>query len=116
MRRLRRRLMLRPQGCRKIRQHSRLHFALWTLDFGLRTLDSGFRTLDSGPRTLDFGLRTPTACMKLEQRLAYSLGDKPPHFRFLMEFHFPLGRMDVDVHRCRRDFEEQAADRVAALH
>ena len=39
-----------------------------------------------------------------------------PHFKFAVEFHLALGRVDVHVHGGGINFEEQAADRITAFH
>ena len=54
--------------------------------------------------------------MECQQRFPNRLGDQLPDFRFAMKFHLALGRMNVYIHRRRINFQEQAADRVTALH
>ena len=56
------------------------------------------------------------AGVKLEQGFADRLRDQAPDLGFLMEFHFALGRMDVDVHRRRIDLQKKTTDRVASFH
>ncbi len=54
--------------------------------------------------------------MKTEQSFANGLGHQAAHLAFLVELHFALGGVDVDVHGGGIDFEEEAADRETALH
>src|SRR6266404_5678888 len=54
--------------------------------------------------------------MELHQRLSNRLRHQPPHLRFAMKLHFPLGGMNVDIHRRRINFQKKAADRVAPSH
>jgi hypothetical protein len=54
--------------------------------------------------------------VEAEQRLPDGICHKPPHFTFLMKFHFALGRMDVDIHCGRIDFQKEAADREPPFH
>lgn len=51
-----------------------------------------------------------------QQRLAHGLGHQPTHVAFVAEFHLALRGMNVHVHFAGIDFEEEAADREAALH
>ena len=50
-----------------------------------------------------------------QEGFANRLGQQLAHGPFAMEFHLALGRVDVDVHLRRIDFEKQAANRVAVL-
>ena len=54
--------------------------------------------------------------MKSQQRLADRLRNQAARLRFAMKFYFSLGRMDVDVHRSRINFQKQAKDWIAAFH
>ena len=54
--------------------------------------------------------------MKRQQRVAHGLGGEAADLKFPVKFHLALGRMDVHVHGGGIDFEEQAADGIAALH
>src|SRR5947207_4478759 len=54
--------------------------------------------------------------VKLEQRLANGLSDKPANVAFGSELHFSLGRMDVDVDRCRVNLQKKTAHRVTPFH
>src|SRR5947199_10433569 len=54
--------------------------------------------------------------MKIQQSLPNCLGDKPSHFGFAMEFYFAFCGMNIDIHCGRIDFEEEATDRITALH
>ena len=46
----------------------------------------------------------------------HGLRDELADFKLAVEFHLALGRMDVHVHGGGVNFEEQAADRIAAFH
>ena len=46
----------------------------------------------------------------------HRLGDQFPDFKFAVEFHLALGRMNIHVHAGGINFQKQAADRVAAFH
>jgi hypothetical protein len=54
--------------------------------------------------------------MEFEQRLSDRLGNDSSDFAFPMKFYFAFGRMDVDVHTRRVDFQEKAAYRVSPFH
>ena len=54
--------------------------------------------------------------MKRQQRVARGLGDEFSDFKFAVEFHLALGRMDVHVHGGRINFQKQATHRIAAFH
>ena len=54
--------------------------------------------------------------MKCQQRFLHRPGDQFPDFKFAVEFHLALGRVNVHVHGRGINFQEQAADRVTALH
>ena len=54
--------------------------------------------------------------METQERLANRLSQQLAHGPFPMEFHFPLGRVDIHVHLRGIDFQEQAADRIAVFH
>jgi hypothetical protein len=79
------------------------HFGLWTLDFRLALLRRD---------GLGFGLLS----VEGEQCFLHRLGDQFPDFKFAVEFHLALGRVDVHVHGGGINFQKQAADRVAAFH
>src|SRR5437773_944340 len=51
-----------------------------------------------------------------QQRFADGLDDDVADRAVIMEFHFALGGMNVDVNGCWVHFEEEATDRVAAFH
>ena len=42
--------------------------------------------------------------------------DEPADRTFPVEFHFPLGGVDIDINGRGIDLEEKAANRIAALH
>ena len=46
----------------------------------------------------------------------HGLRDEFADFKFAVEFHLALGRMDVHVHGGGINFQKQAADRIAAFH
>jgi hypothetical protein len=54
--------------------------------------------------------------MKFQQGLSDCLGRESPNFAFVVKPHLAFGRMNIDIHGCRIDFEKQTADRKAALH
>ncbi len=54
--------------------------------------------------------------MKSEQGLPHRLGHRATHVGFAMELHFAFGRVDVHIDCGGVDFQDQAADRVAAFH
>ena len=67
---------------------------------------------DFGLWDLDFGLLP----MKREQSFLDGLRDEFSNLKLAVKFHFALGGMDVHVHGGGINFQEQAADRIAALH
>src|SRR4051812_6655456 len=54
--------------------------------------------------------------MIVYQSLPDRFSDNAAHGEFLAEFNFALGRVDIDIDRSRIDFQEKAAERVAAFH
>ena len=54
--------------------------------------------------------------MKLQQRLPHGLRHQAADFRLAMKFHLSFRGVNVDVHRCRVNFQKQAAHRIAPLH
>ena len=54
--------------------------------------------------------------MECQQRVAHGLGGESADLEFAVKFHLALGGMDVHVHGGGIDFDEQAADGIAAFH
>ena len=54
--------------------------------------------------------------MIFEQGKADSVDEDAPDGAVIVEFHFALGGMDVDVNGSGIHFEEKAADRIATFH
>ena len=54
--------------------------------------------------------------MKCQQRFVDGLGGVLAHFKFAVKLHLALGRMNVHIYGGGGDFQEKAADRVAAFH
>lgn len=54
--------------------------------------------------------------VKIAQGFANGLSDEATHAGFVAEFHFAFGGVDIDVDGGGIDFEEEAADGVAAFH
>jgi hypothetical protein len=50
------------------------------------------------------------------QRFADGLGDGTADGHFVVEFHLAFGGVNVHVHVGWIEFDEKAADRVAAFH
>ncbi len=60
--------------------------------------------------------RPRLSAVELQQGLPDGLTHHAPHLEFAVKLHLTLGRMNVNVHIRRVEFNEQAADRVAAFH
>jgi hypothetical protein len=54
--------------------------------------------------------------MKFLQRIADRLSDELANHPFVMEFHFPFGRMNIHIDVGRIDFKKKATEGVTAFH
>ena len=54
--------------------------------------------------------------MELQEGLPHGLTDMAAHQVFVAKFHLAFGRVDVDIHDRRIEFQKQTANGIASFH